>query len=69
MTSFDIGCGGKGELPPARQRAERKGVNMALTQSQQQFILDALSKVISRRYTDCEIKFSLVPDKDDERTA
>ena len=33
---------------------------MALTQSQQQFILDALAKVISRRYADVNIKFTLV---------
>ena len=66
---LNIGCGSVGETLPTRQRAEKKGATMALTHSQQQFILDALAKVISRRYTDCEIKFSLVPDKENERTA
>ena len=32
---------------------------MELTRSEQQFILDTLARLISRRYTDINIKFTL----------
>ena len=32
---------------------------MELTRNEQQFILDTLARLISRRYTDVDIKFTL----------